>query len=967
MNKLYILVLLLLTSVSTTTFGQELNIKDGAEIMYRAEILLNEYGDLLNTVSNNGLSLTESKGLISNSFSKSSSNRIFYDNKVIVEDDIDPRSNNTNKGLDMPIESYLNKLELVYTKSDDYTITFSNINISNVKQRDYIYVKVFFESLFESSHKEVKIPYKQVKRVAEVRADRVDNKWKVYITALRFTNDNEVHSDTLNDVKLVSDQFAADGDPEQEKILQLTAMREQARRAMESEKREREKQFNDAIRVAEEAYQQEDYPRALIAYRSALDIKPRDAGTLIRIKLLETKDLFEEYKLKAELARKVRDYNTAKSFYLKALGQKPNNTELRKELDILNQKIRDRETLESKFIAGNLDGAIKDYDKAIKGFKKAGNNQSIDVSDYFFGRGKCYEAKSNYKQALEDYTEAINLDKNYQEALYQRAKLYIHLARSSVKDDSTTHLLNAHADYSIIISNDEKNADNYVQRALLRESLSNPQGATDDYETAVTLAPKNHKIHYVKGLYHVRRLEANKAVKHFTKTIELNPEHAGAYFHRGLLYINPLKQVQDAANDFNAAKKIGINESMTRQITAVYYNYFYSGLYSLNNKEYSLAMDNFIDALTINPDSSQAWFYKAETFYKMQNYSSAIQNYDKAVHFNPNYSQAYYQRGLSNFNLKNYLESLPDFAKAHELDNRKYEAMMAEGHSHQILQNYNEGIEAYTKAIQTILFLQKNNQKTAYQQQSDPVYKNSSFYNDEMATAHFNLGKCYYYNNNPRQAITELTTSIKLNKKFMESYYWRGVSFHTAFDFKKALDDHNKAIEGGFRNEKSYYARAKTFQALNKHQEAVNNYSQAMRLDSAATLLDIFYLTGKSHIQLKAYHNALTNFETHKALHLGELPGSFYAELGFIRLNLLQSNEAITDFNTSLSLEEDNPEALYGIACSYSQQNDIDKALDWFEKAFKTKKILKTRVKKDTLTEGIARNKQFKKLVNNYL
>jgi hypothetical protein len=114
--------------------------------------------------------------------------QIFFNDGVIIEDDIDPSHKNSSPELDTPIEKYLNNFDLFYSKSESNTIEFSNIVVSDAKMSKYAFVKVFYSELFKGKNANSKTPYQLVSRVAELRADKVAGAWTVYLTGIAFNS-----------------------------------------------------------------------------------------------------------------------------------------------------------------------------------------------------------------------------------------------------------------------------------------------------------------------------------------------------------------------------------------------------------------------------------------------------------------------------------------------------------------------------------------------------------------------------------------------------------------------------------------------------------------------------------------------------------------------------------------------------------------------------------------------------------
>ncbi|WP_019989989.1 hypothetical protein [Rudanella lutea] len=185
-----LLFLLLLTSGASlaqtkTKTTPNLSKSDQAEIRNIARKQIENLRALLNTISFNDVSEFERDAVIKNSFLPNA-NQIFLNDGVIVEDDINPENTGAGKPVDVPIEKYLRNLDLFYTKTEGFSIDFTEVIPRNVQNGAVPYLQVYFLSTFKSQHNQITKPYQPNRRVAEFRAERVGKGWSVMITRLAF-------------------------------------------------------------------------------------------------------------------------------------------------------------------------------------------------------------------------------------------------------------------------------------------------------------------------------------------------------------------------------------------------------------------------------------------------------------------------------------------------------------------------------------------------------------------------------------------------------------------------------------------------------------------------------------------------------------------------------------------------------------------------------------------------------------
>lgn len=168
------------------------------EIKFQAKTQINNLLQLLNLLSSSDLTESQRTSVIQNSYLPNS-NQIFFNDGVVVEDDIDPKHTAYNNTADLLVDRYLRNLGLFYSKPDTATaptIAFTQQITSPVTQgKEYMYIKVFFTSTFLGKHNQFdSIAYKPVQRVAELRVEAVEGKWRTFITRLAFLQPDETLS-----------------------------------------------------------------------------------------------------------------------------------------------------------------------------------------------------------------------------------------------------------------------------------------------------------------------------------------------------------------------------------------------------------------------------------------------------------------------------------------------------------------------------------------------------------------------------------------------------------------------------------------------------------------------------------------------------------------------------------------------------------------------------------------------------
>ena len=153
-------------------------------------------------------------------------------------------------------------------------------------------------------------------------------------------------------------------------------------------------------------------------------------------------------------------------------------------------------------------------------------------------------------------------------------------------------------------------------------------------------APKTAEEWFDKGNAAFINRDYGEAIKCYKKTINLNPNHVGAYGNLGLAY-------RYGKQDYEKAIK-----------------YF------------DKAIEYFEKEVELNPDFARAYIDLGLAYQVgREDYEKAIKCYEKAIELNPNYVEAYYNLGAAyqeQGNLKKTIEYLIKAAKLGHEDARQW-------------------------------------------------------------------------------------------------------------------------------------------------------------------------------------------------------------------------------------------------------------------------------------------------------
>jgi tetratricopeptide (TPR) repeat protein len=169
-----------------------------------------------------------------------------------------------------------------------------------------------------------------------------------------------------------------------------------------------------------------------------------------------------------------------------------------------------------------------------------------------------------YDQALNNFSEALEIKPDYFEAYLNRGRTYA----------GTGNLVGAIADYTKaieLIPNKPLDPNlplAYFERAELFRLDGNDDKAIEDYRSAVRLKPDYWNAYLNLGFAHENKNDFDAAISDYSKIIDSHPDQfeAPAYLHRGAAYLRK-KDKESAANDLQKAIALSADATIREPAT----------------------------------------------------------------------------------------------------------------------------------------------------------------------------------------------------------------------------------------------------------------------------------------------------------------------------------------------------------------------------------------------------------------
>ncbi len=928
-----------------------LTIEDKVDISYKAKLLVQEYQSLLNVLANRNLTQSQSKILISNSFSPSG-NQIFYDSLVVIEDDVDPL--HTQVGAIPPdklVSRYLNGLFFLYEKSDENTILFSNLQTSPVQEGEYTFVQVIYDSEFLGKHEEVDLPYNKTKRIAEVRANWEEGDWKTTISSVIYWDSTQVFQDTsyllladnimsqyeytqqeLDSLGLIKDENGRVVSLEQYRIEKLTeSLEETARKRAEQMFEENERNYSIAFQRGKDLLYQGKLDAAKRAFEVSQKYGEYRVEPLIMMDSISEIQRNQDQVAKMELDnmlnrglkyRRIKSYDQALDWYKQALER---NT----AMDSIRENIQELEQQKIYLNRVSVNLKNEEYKDAIKDLGKAIEDRPM-MADLYKMRGDAYVATGKSKRAFEDYKTAILRYPKYREVYIKRAELYL-------KENNLNQVV---ADYGIALTLDEEDVPLLKKRAEYNIRLNNLKDAIEDYSRAIKYASEDTHLYMERGKLFKRVKDYASAYKDFSQASSLTEEDPETWFYKGLASVG-LRDPGGAAIAFDKAKERKLSPAQQQIIPKIAKTFYTSGRRLMSSKDFETAVDSLSGSIILDASNPDPWYYRGVCYIELQNTLAAIKDFNQVVELRPQNAMAFLQRGKAYLLNKQFENAAINFSTAGNIDLKLIEAHLLAAESYREMERYSEALSAYQKAL-------------AQDKDNPQIY--------------FEMGNMWVIQENYPQALTSFKEAIKKKKDYAEALYNRGLIYLKLLDSKSALDDFSAALKARPNLVEAYYERGRIKHFTEgKLEEAIADFSTALihRPNYFPALLERAY----AYYDAGKYSLSLMDLELAIQLDSSILndPNVHY-KLGWAHLHSNSVSSARKHLLEAKNLSTgDESGILLGMGYCDVKEGAWDSGLSFLEEAFQSGKFGKKEILKNPLSELLKRNKEFKALTKKYL
>jgi|GEM_PF-746239 len=161
--------------------------------------------------------------------------------------------------------------------------------------------------------------------------------------------------------------------------------------------------------------------------------------------------------------------------------------------------------------------------------------------------------------------------------------------------------------------------------------------------------------------------------------------------------LRELATLQSAAKEY-AAAVASYDEALAIQRNH-YQSWYYRGFALKNLGRYEEAIASYDQARQLNPYRCSCWSHRGDALNKLGRYEEAIASYDQALAIQPNYHNAWHHQGIALKNLGHYQKAIANYDKALKIQPDDFLAWFNRGNAYQDLGQQEQARNSYHQAV----------------------------------------------------------------------------------------------------------------------------------------------------------------------------------------------------------------------------------------------------------------------------
>lgn len=288
---------------------------------------------------------------------------------------------------------------------------------------------------------------------------------------------------------------------------------------------------------------------------------------------------------------------------------------------------------------------------------------SPENPDWYQERGDIYTRMGDLESAIDDYAIAFDLSPGNMSLVKLHADVAVKLAEElridpALQRESEAFYQLALDDFNELFNFSPDDAELYVTRAHVYESMGSHDFALDDYNSALEIDPSVADWYVKRAAVLAGISEPNLAFADYKQAISMRPYDSELYFERSKLHA-----VQDnhvlALEDITRAIALDKRDPMYWEVRAQYYS---------SSNDPQNAMTDLTTAIELSGDNTELYTQRAMAWTELGQFRQAISDYNTVLDLVADNPDHYFGRARAYIGLRDFSLALDDLDQSISMD-----------------------------------------------------------------------------------------------------------------------------------------------------------------------------------------------------------------------------------------------------------------------------------------------------------
>ena len=474
--------------------------------------------------------------------------------------------------------------------------------------------------------------------------------------------------------------------------------------------------------------------------------------------------------------------------------------------------------------AGNLDAAIKHYEKTIEIIEADASHLQTELllgnfNDVYLKLGELYHQQGDIDTAVRYFRRALALNPEL--------------------------------------------ADRFITQGQTAFDNANYQDAIEPLNIHLLLFPEDVSANYLLGQSYEATGDADSAIRFYERTLTLDPQRPDVLFKMVYIYRGQ-EEYQQAVNTLQRIIEIAPETTEAHYLMALSY---------LSLKQSDDALPAFLETVRLRPDDVVAHYHAAILFEQNGEIDNAVEHYEKTIALDTTLIESDIGRHLQT--------PLPD-VKATEAEPffRLGTIYRQRNDEDNIIRVYQPALEIEPEHpelhhLLAVIFEKRDERENAIR-----YYGLANHYNPDNFDWHYSYARLLDqhaetlgedYHKHAEMAVTEYTKTIALNPDYVDAYFYRGMlTLHyrqigkTLYRYSQILEDFKQVAEMQPRNLVANYNIGVIYLEIDRHRPAKETFKRM--LSYAPKYRGIHLHLGKIAEWEQVWKEAIQHYEAEEAL-----------------------------------------------------------------------------------------------------